>query len=61
MSLLQHSFRTLAIDRDFKERVREDILVRFLDGSIWQNHGKSHFGPLVISYAHYFIDRQESS
>ena len=30
---------TLATDRGFKERVREDMLVRLLDAFVWRNHG----------------------
>lgn len=38
----QHlSSRTLATDRGFKERVREDMLVRLLDAFVWRNHGLS--------------------
>lgn len=32
--------RTLATDRGFKERVREDMLVRLLDAFVWRNHGQ---------------------
>lgn len=32
--------RTLATDRGFKERVREDMLVRLLDAFVWRNHGE---------------------
>jgi hypothetical protein len=32
---------TLATDRGFKERVREDMLVRLLDAFVWRNHGHS--------------------
>jgi len=31
---------TLATDRGFKERVRENMLVRLLDAFVWRNHGK---------------------
>ena len=31
--------RTLATDRGFKERVREDMLVRLLDAFVWRNQG----------------------
>lgn len=34
------SYRTLATDRGFKERVREDMLVRLLDAFVWRNHGE---------------------
>lgn len=37
--MLQQSFSTLATDRGFKERVREDMLVRLLDAFVWRNHG----------------------
>lgn len=33
-------FRTLATDKGFKERVREDMLVRLLDAFVWRSHGK---------------------
>ena len=32
-------YRTLATDKGFKERVREDMLVRLLDAFVWRNHG----------------------
>ena len=32
------TFRTLATDQNFKERVREDMLVRLLDAFVWRNH-----------------------
>lgn len=32
--------RTLATDRGFKERVREDMLVRLLDAFVWRNYGE---------------------
>lgn len=32
------TFRTLATDKGFKERVREDMLVRLLDAFVWRNH-----------------------
>jgi cell cycle arrest protein BUB2 len=54
-------FSTLATDRGFKERVREDMLVRLLDAFVWRNHGKSHRGPLSILKAYCSVDRQESS
>lgn len=31
--------RTLATDKGFKERVREDMLVRLLDAFVWRSHG----------------------
>jgi hypothetical protein len=37
--------RTLATDRGFKERVREDMLVRLLDAFVWRNHGLLHCAP----------------
>lgn len=46
---LQYLFSTLATDRGFKERVREDMLVRLLDAFVWRNHGDSHRRPLSIS------------
>ncbi|KDQ57666.1 hypothetical protein JAAARDRAFT_687308 [Jaapia argillacea MUCL 33604] len=39
------TFRTLATDRGFKERVREDMLVRLLDAFVWRNrHDTHHLG-----------------
>jgi hypothetical protein len=35
------TFRTLATDRGFKERVREDMLVRLLDAFVWRNHDRA--------------------
>ncbi|TFK25534.1 bub2 protein [Coprinopsis marcescibilis] len=35
------TFRTLATDKGFKERVREDMLVRLLDAFVWRNHDRS--------------------
>jgi hypothetical protein len=35
----QEEESTLATDRGFKERVREDMLVRLLDAFVWKNHG----------------------
>ncbi|KAJ7647591.1 TBC-domain-containing protein [Roridomyces roridus] len=34
------TFRTLATDRGFKERVREDMLIRLLDAFVWRNHDR---------------------
>lgn len=39
------SVRTLATDRGFKERVREDMLVRLLDAFVWKNHGELFILP----------------
>ncbi|KZW00728.1 bub2 protein [Exidia glandulosa HHB12029] len=36
------TFRTLATDRGFKERVREDMLVRLLDAFVWRNQERPH-------------------
>ena len=33
--------RTLATDYSFKERVREDMLIRLLDAFVWRNQGIS--------------------
>jgi len=35
------TFRTLATDKGFKERVREDMLVRLLDAFVWRSHGRT--------------------
>ena len=55
------SLSTLATDRGFKERVREDMLVRLLDAFVWRNHGNLHRPPPPISGSHPPLDRQESS
>ncbi|KDQ07049.1 hypothetical protein BOTBODRAFT_227622 [Botryobasidium botryosum FD-172 SS1] len=34
------TFRTLATDRGFKERVREDMLVRLLDAFVWRSQDR---------------------
>ena len=60
-SFLQYPFSTLATDRGFKERVREDMLVRLLDAFVWRNQGNSYRASLSISDAHCLVDRQESS
>jgi len=39
-------FRTLATDKGFKERVREDMLVRLLDAFVWRSHGSEPFFAL---------------
>ena len=41
-SLVLTRHRTLATDRGFKERVREDMLVRLLDAFVWRNYGELH-------------------
>ncbi|KIL68895.1 hypothetical protein M378DRAFT_1058374 [Amanita muscaria Koide BX008] len=38
------TFRTLATDKGFKERVREDMLVRLLDAFVWRNHESQQLG-----------------
>lgn len=39
------TFRTLATDKGFKERVREDMLVRLLDAFVWRNHDQREETP----------------
>lgn len=52
---------TLATDRGFKERVREDMLVRLLDAFVWRNHGLSTIPQYhSFEYLTYFTDRQEN-
>ena len=58
---LPYLLSTLATDRGFKERVREDMLVRLLDAFVWRNHGNLHRPPFPISRTHPPLDRQESS
>jgi len=44
------TFRTLATDRGFKERVREDMLVRILDAFVWRNHDREDSQRLGFTY-----------
>ena len=44
--------RTLATDRGFKERVREDMLVRLLDAFVWRNHGSLACIPPLQEVTH---------
>ncbi|KAG2345685.1 TBC-domain-containing protein [Suillus weaverae] len=44
------TFRTLATDRGFKERVREDMLVRLLDAFVWRNHDRQETHQLGFTY-----------
>jgi len=44
------TFRTLATDRGFKERVREDMLVRLLDAFVWRNHERRNHHSLDFTY-----------
>jgi len=43
------SYRTLATDRGFKERVREDMLVRLLDAFVWRNQGNIRLIPSSLT------------
>ncbi|KAH9001780.1 TBC-domain-containing protein [Lactarius akahatsu] len=44
------TFRTLATDRGFKERVREDMLVRLLDAFVWRNYDRQETQQLGFTY-----------
>ncbi|KAL1747072.1 rab-GTPase-TBC domain-containing protein [Schizophyllum fasciatum] len=44
------TFRTLATDRGFKERVREDMLVRLLDAFVWRSQDRSEAQTLGFTY-----------
>ncbi|KAI0723997.1 bub2 protein [Cerioporus squamosus] len=44
------TFRTLATDRGFKERVSEDMLVRLLDAFVWRNHDRQENDQLGFTY-----------
>ena len=62
--LLHYFYRTLATDRGFKERVREDMLVRLLDAFVWRNQGPSSLHIFSASlptyrYPHSLVERQE--
>jgi cell cycle arrest protein BUB2 len=60
-SSIQYFFSTLATDRGFKERVREDMLVRLLDAFVWRNQGDYYRIPFLTPNTHHLTDRQESS
>ncbi|KAI0672982.1 bub2 protein [Trametes maxima] len=53
------TFRTLATDRGFKERVSEDMLVRLLDAFVWRNHGMSPNHSAAL-HSLWLPDRQEN-
>ncbi|KAM5534067.1 hypothetical protein V8D89_012248 [Ganoderma adspersum] len=44
------TFRTLATDRGFKERVSEDMLIRLLDAFVWRNHDRQETDQLGFTY-----------
>ncbi|TFK44521.1 rab-GTPase-TBC domain-containing protein [Crucibulum laeve] len=44
------TFRTLATDKGFKERVREDMLVRLLDAFVWRNYERQEMQQLGFTY-----------
>jgi len=52
--------RTLATDRGFKERVREDMLVRLLDAFVWRNHGAPPYVASMLRGRPSVIDREDS-
>jgi cell cycle arrest protein BUB2 len=52
--------RTLATDRGFKERVREEMLVRLLDAFVWRNHGLSLLHRPTTDRSQHETDRQET-
>ena len=43
-------YSTLATDRGFKERVREDMLIRLLDAFVWKNQDNAEEGRLAFGY-----------
>ena len=45
---------TLATDRGFKERVREDMLVRLLDAFVWRNYGRPPVTTLLSNVSFHF-------
>lgn len=57
---LKENPRTLATDRGFKERVREDMLVRLLDAFVWRNHGRYQVLFLALLNSRDSLDRQET-
>jgi hypothetical protein len=50
LRLYNNLFSTLATDRGFKERVREDMLVRLLDAFVWRNQGDYY---RLLPYSHH--------
>lgn len=51
-------FRTLATDKGFKERVREDMLVRLLDAFVWRSYGKSSIITGILIHC-FYIERPD--
>jgi hypothetical protein len=43
-------YSTLATDRGFKERVREDMLIRLLDAFVWKNQDNAEEGRMAFGY-----------
>jgi len=46
----ERKFATILSDRGFKERVREDMLVRLLDAFVWRNHDRQDSQQLGFTY-----------
>ncbi|KAG8997514.1 hypothetical protein FRB94_007639 [Tulasnella sp. JGI-2019a] len=44
------TFRTLATDRGFKDKVSEDMLVRLLDAFVWRSHERQDHSTLDFTY-----------
>ncbi|KAI0028373.1 TBC-domain-containing protein [Vararia minispora EC-137] len=44
------TFRTLATDRGFTDRVKEDMLIRLLDAFVWRNHDRQEYNQPCFTY-----------
>ncbi|KAG8857826.1 hypothetical protein FRB96_005545 [Tulasnella sp. 330] len=44
------TFRTLATDRGFKDKVSEEMLVRLLDAFVWRSHERQDHNTLDFTY-----------
>lgn len=53
--IIQMVARTLATDKGFKERVREDMLVRLLDAFVWRNYGRHTLTRDLLHLEHHFV------
>jgi hypothetical protein len=53
--VIQMLVRTLATDKGFKERVREDMLVRLLDAFVWRNHGRHTLTRDLLHLEHNYV------
>jgi cell cycle arrest protein BUB2 len=60
VNILNSTGRTLATDRGFKERVREDMLVRLLDAFEWRSQGWARPGEIIQTLNYAPLDLQDN-